>query len=147
MTTIIRHVRHPFDSDACDKVETLIGFLATETLDPMFEEYGDFVTGCSSSFLDAIDAEALGLDRKLTLHVWGNFHTLSAVFDILTDDEAVIAPLVAAIRANKATLAYKVARDERRAYQAERKRRADEIERRAIEAYPHRLAQLRLGRD
>lgn len=119
MPTIIRHIRHPFDQDAEHKLATLLSHLAEQTLEPTFEEYGDFMSECEPSWWEALGDEVAGMDRRLAVHVWGNFHTLSAVFDLITDDEAVIAALALAIRANKSTVAYKEARDARIAYKAE----------------------------
>lgn len=85
--------------------------LRTEVLDPTFERYGNFVYPCER--------------RKGWTKIWGNFETVSHVFDIATDEPAVVARLRKAIRKNQATPAYKVAKAAMRKREAEaRKRRA-----------------------
>jgi len=82
-----------------DSVATLLEMLGTETLDPWFEAYGNFVIGADP----AIPAGQV--------RVWGNFLTVSHMFRIDGTPEEM-APLVAAIRANQATAAYRAARQE-----------------------------------
>lgn len=77
-----------------DSIEVLLGALATETLDPTFEEYGNFVFPA-----DAVTG---------TVRVWGNFLTVSHVFDLAGTPEE-LAPVIAAIRANQQTKAYQTA--------------------------------------
>jgi hypothetical protein len=95
-----------------EDIEKLFERLATTPLNPTFESYGDF----------AHEADPVqGLPGAMFF--FGNFWGLSAVFRILSDDPALIARLTAAIRANKATPAYRAARE---LVRAERKRRAEE---------------------
>jgi len=70
--------------EAPDSVETLLGVLATETIDPTFERYGGGIY-------------YLG-DGKL--HAFGNFLTRSHVFDITGTIEEM-RPLALAIKAAK----------------------------------------------
>lgn len=131
------------------QVEHLHARLTRETLDPTFERYGDFCTVPERSWIEAWTdhpvhgASFAALDRSpgVALHFHGNFWSYSHAFSLVSDDETVIVPLVTAIRANKATVAYKEARDERQAqddYWAvqERRRReeADADARRRVRA-------------
>lgn len=70
-------------------VDELLEVLATETLDRTFEAYGNFV-----------------ISEGGTTRFWGNFHTVSHVFDIETADPDLAARLTAAIQANQQTVAY-----------------------------------------
>lgn len=87
-----------------DSIETLLGVLASETLDPTFEEYGNFAQN----------------EGKGVVRFFGNFFTVSHAFSITSDDEAVCNALVAAIKANQATAAYQNARTERAAERVRR---------------------------
>ena len=84
-----------------ESIEALLARLKSNTLDPTFEEYGNFVeteNGITSFF--------------------GNFFDYSHVFQIETDDAELSGRLTQAIRANQATQAYRIAQ----AAVAERKR-------------------------
>ena len=71
-----------------DSVEKLLEVLKTETLDPKFEKYGNFVTFQNGQ-----------------LHVFGNFVTVSHVFNISgTVDE--MRPLARAIKEAKRRVDY-----------------------------------------
>ncbi len=85
-----------------DTIETLLSVLENNVLDPTFEKYGNFVKeyvpmkwtenneylkGCTSFF--------------------GNFYTLSHVFNIITNDKEIIDRLTDAIGKNQATEEYK----------------------------------------
>jgi hypothetical protein len=100
----------------------LLDTLATQTLDPTFEKYGDFASfnpcravrnpdyrGYGSSAPEWIDGPPLYPNNPGTWRFFGNFHGWSHVFNIDTDDETIIAQLRAAIAANKATPAYEAA--------------------------------------
>lgn len=115
MTTVIEHVNYAFDDLTPHTLETLHALLERYTLDPTFERYGDFVTQ-ASAHLVALHNEkhGSGLDPERTYHVWGNFFDFSGVFSVYTDDEKVLEELLAAIKRNKSTPAYKEARDTRK---------------------------------
>lgn len=49
-------------------------------------------------------------DAPAAVRFWGNFHALSCVFQIDTDEPDIIARLTEAIRANQASPAYQEAR-------------------------------------
>ncbi len=89
-------------------VDELLAALATEALDPRFEEFGGFIDLCPI---------AANSERQLLPDGWvqfhGNFQTVSHVFQIVTNDPAMIAELTAAIRANQASERYAVAKENR----------------------------------
>lgn len=89
-------------------IEALFARLASHTLDPIWEEYGNF----SEKDDPAIDP---GFTR-----FFGNFYDYSHVFQIDSNDPDVVARLTAAIRANQATPAYAKAKAERAAAVAQR---------------------------
>ena len=70
--------------EAPDSIDKLVEVLKGHTLDPRFTEYG-------SNFIVA----DVG-----SVRFFGNFHNLSHVFNIRTDDPAIIAKLTRAIREN-----------------------------------------------
>lgn len=72
-----------------DTIEDLYAVLATETLDPRFEDCGNFITM-----------------EGATAHLFGNFYTVSHVFNLDTDEPETIQRLTSLIRANQATPAY-----------------------------------------
>lgn len=106
--------------EAPDNIEQLLARLQSETLDPMFEEYGNFVSPARKAHHQRdqstgwqhvyTDAGPVYPDHPDALHFWGNFQTYSHVFSIYTDDPALIERLTAAIRANQATDAYQAAK-------------------------------------
>jgi hypothetical protein len=77
-----------------DDLGALFVALATETLEPDFERYGNFAE----------------FDRG-KVRFFGNFRSVSHVFQIVTDDAMTAAALVLAIRANQATARYRKARE------------------------------------
>lgn len=103
-----------------DTIDQLIARLQSETLDPTFEEFGNFVSPArkatrindeSTNWRDKyVDAGPIYPEHPDALHFWGNFLTYSHVFSIYTDDPDVIERLTAAIRANQATEAYQTAK-------------------------------------
>lgn len=107
MSTIIHSNGSKWAGEEPDGIEVLMKRLAEETLDPRFEQYGNFMQNHSALqwLYGAPEWSCLGMVR-----FWGNFLTYSHVFQIDTDDEAVIHPLMAAIKANMATPAYRAAR-------------------------------------
>lgn len=87
-----------------DTKENILKDLAEYILDPVFEEYGNFVympTWC--------DEESVEKYKRLTA-INGNFLTLSHAFSLLTDDEELIKELTEAIRRNQGTEEYKQAK-------------------------------------
>ena len=68
-----------------DTIETLLEVLSEEPLNPVFEEYG-------GAFIE---------DWGAIKHFHGNFLKLSHVFDIRTDDPAIISKLTEAITKNR----------------------------------------------
>lgn len=88
-------------------VDDLLARLATATLDPTFEKYGNFVHRTRA---DGVT------------YFFGNFANYSHVFNINTNDPAVITPLRRAIRENINTAAYAIFRGQ--FYDAEAKRLA-----------------------
>jgi hypothetical protein len=120
MTTIIRSNGSKWAGESPDTLDDLITVLGTHALAAKFEDYGNFVMKCTTTYLDALNGAGANLAPH-ALHFWGNFEELSHVFDVLTDDQEVIDRLVAAIKANKRTPAYYKARDD---WKAEKERRA-----------------------
>lgn len=76
-----------------DTIDKLLEILATEPLDPSFEDYGNFVW-LEDGFW----------------HVFGNFWSVSHVFRIQSRSHEAIASIEAALRANQTTAAYQQAR-------------------------------------
>lgn len=99
-------------------LDELTEVLKSETLDPIFEEYGNFV----SSGPDLVAWDTL---KPLCPPGWvqfhGNFYRTSHVFSIVTNDADVIAELTGLIRANQQSADYAVAKSER-AEQKEKRR-------------------------
>lgn len=72
-------------------INVLFPLLEERTLDPMFEDYGNFIIKMP-----------LG-----TIVFWGNFYGYSHIFRIETDETYLINKLTDAIRKNQDTMAYK----------------------------------------
>lgn len=83
-----------------DAIDDLARVLATNTLDPVFEEYGDFIIRGESG----VHGEVL---------FFGNFLDLSHVFNFYTSDPATIDRLSGLIDANKKTAKYLAAKADR----------------------------------
>jgi hypothetical protein len=79
-----------------DTIEELKEALKNYTLDPIFERYGDFVN--RTPIWD--NPEYKEKYKGCTL-IWGNFLTLSHVFNIVTDDELLIGEIEALVAENK----------------------------------------------
>jgi hypothetical protein len=94
MVTEIRSNGSKWAGESPDGIEVLEHRLRTETLDPTFEKYGNFIR------------KTRGGPWKL----FGNFLTYSHVFNITTYDAALARRLRKLIRANQATEAYQDAR-------------------------------------
>lgn len=84
-----------------DTIERILRYLDTYALDPVFEAYGNFVDA-SPEWLDP------ELARKYAgcTRFWGNFYSVSGVFDVITNDGEIIKRLTAAIRNNQRSAAY-----------------------------------------
>jgi hypothetical protein len=91
-------------------LEVLFKRFSENTLDPMFEDYGNFMKSRPES------GEGVYLFH-------GNFFDYSHTFSVETNDPALIERFVQAIRANKATIAYKEAKQERLQEKDEQQRR------------------------
>ena len=103
-----------------DTKENILKDLAEYILDPVFEEYGNFVympTWC--------DEEAAKKYKGLTA-ISGNFLNLSHAFSLLTDDEELIKELTEAIRKNKKKEKYKQAKIRLMERRLEEKRQYEE---------------------
>lgn len=109
MTTTIHANGSKWLGQEPDSIEKLFERLENNTLDPTFEDYGNFAKNRGAG----------------VVHFWGNFHDVSAVFDIETDDPELVQSLIAAIKANQDTQAYHDAKHAR----AERLARKDWIRR------------------
>lgn len=91
-----------------DTEENILHDLEHYTLDPAFEDYGDFVNR-SPEWLDEIHAEKY----KGCTVISGNFLTLSHAFYLVTDDEGMISRISVAVERNKNTTEYQAARARR----------------------------------
>lgn len=89
-----------------EPIEALFERLTVEPLDPIFEEYGDFID------VAAQNSRGESLYPRGTVDFFGNFHNYSHVFSIASRDAALIERLSMAILANKATPAYAAAKVE-----------------------------------
>lgn len=113
--TVITANGSKWAGDEPDEVEILLERLASEPLDPRFEEYGNFITkdpqGCVSIGRGQYaNTGPLYPEHPGTYSFGGNFLNVSAVFDIDTNDPVLIAKLTKAIRANQKRADYKAAR-------------------------------------
>jgi len=120
---------------APDSIEKLLEVLAEYTLDPSFENYGNFITP------DPVAWDTLKpLYPAGTVSFFGNFRGISHVFNIDTDEPKIIDALTRAIRANQATADYQARKAamqgeldatakelELRKQQRERTRRAQQV--------------------
>lgn len=105
-------------SGAALPIDTLFERLASNTLDPDFERFGNFVSKAHGSVEAGYDHSVtpprllyrdtgpIYPDHPNALSFFGNFFDYSHVFNITTDDPELIERLTAAIRANQATPAY-----------------------------------------
>lgn len=87
-----------------DTKENILKDLAEYTLDPIFEDYGNFVYNPTWE-----DEETAEKYKGLT-YISGNFLTYSHAFRLLTDDTELIDELTTAIRKNQQTEEYKQAK-------------------------------------
>lgn len=87
-----------------DTKENILHDLQNYTLDPVFEEYGNFVYKPTWTNKEAEEK------YKGCTAICGNFLTYSHAFNVYTDDEELIAEFTEAIRKNQATEEYKAAK-------------------------------------
>lgn len=107
--------------EAADSLAVVMCRLETYTLNPIFERYGNFVLPCHGTVFTGfdpttckrifIDTGPLYTDAPYAVRFYGNFHDLSAVFQVDTDDAEVIEAVIHAIRANQRSVAYAEARE------------------------------------
>ena len=103
-----------------DTKENILKDLKLHTLDPVFEEYGNFVYIPTWE-----DEEAAEKYRGLTA-ISGNFLTYSHAFRLLTDDAGLIEELTKAIRKNQETEEYKRVKERLMERKTEEKRQYEE---------------------
>ncbi len=94
----------------------LLEMLASYTLDPRFEEYGNFIDERAISCRDEQPLYPVGYVK-----FWGYFFTISHGFEVITNDPQVVAEITAAIRANQAAPAYADAKKAKTVYERQRK--------------------------
>lgn len=101
--------KHPatWPASQPDTEERIIHYLNTHTLDPIFEDYGDFVD-LNPKWLTPSMARQYGG----CVHFLGNFYDVSGVFDVVTNDPRLFVRLLEAIRRNQKTAAYAAAKAE-----------------------------------
>lgn len=109
-----------------DPIGALLGRLETHTLDPSFEEYGNFASVAHGAIHHRgyddngewterwEDTGPIYADAPYAVNFFGNFFDLSGGFNIVTDDPEIVETLLAAIRTNQATPAYQRAKTTRR---------------------------------
>lgn len=85
MSTTIHSLGSKWYGEEADPIETLFKVLAEHPLSRVFEAYGNFI----------------GPREDGHTGFWGNFHELSCVFNIVTDDPDLVARLTKAIRDNQ----------------------------------------------
>ena len=103
-----------------DTKENIVRDLAEYTLDPVFEEYGNFV------YMPTWEDEQAAEKYKGLTAINGNFLTYSHAFRLLTDDIELIEELTKAIRKNQETEEYKQAKVRLMERKAEEKRQYEE---------------------
>ena len=93
-----------------DSIEDLFAVLAEYMLNPMFEDYGNFIMALYPKLPS----------QKGVVRFWGNFLTVSHVFSIDTDEPELIENLTKAIRLNQERPDYrKFIEDKEKAKQTE----------------------------
>ena len=96
MVTIIHSNGSKWGGQEPDNIERLLAVLADYPLDRSFEAFGNFASR------NAVNRRGKPLDGiPGNYHFFGNFHGLSHVFRITTDDEEIGERLTAAICANQ----------------------------------------------
>lgn len=107
MTEYINEVVNPDKPGSFmkDTKENILHDLEHYTLDPVFEEYGNFVYKPTWMNKEAEER----YDKGCTI-ICGNFETYSHAFRVYTDDEELIKEFTEAIRKNQSTEEYKAAK-------------------------------------
>lgn len=100
-----------------DTKENILKDLEQYTLDPVFEDYGNFI------YIPTWEDEETAEKYKGLTAICGNFLTYSHSFRLLTDDKELIEELATAIRKNQAKEEYKQAKERLLERKAEEKRR------------------------
>lgn len=105
-----------------DSLLILLSLLQNHTLDPTFEDYGNFMVPCRASCKGEFDSESceyayvdLGpmyADAPEAVRFFGNFIDVWHPFNLDTDDSQLIAVLLEAIRKNQQSCDYLDAREE-----------------------------------
>lgn len=90
-----------------DTIERILRYLDAYALDPVFEDYGNFVDASPEWLNPETARKYAGCTR-----FWGNFYAVSGVFDVITNDGEIIERLTAAIRRNQRSAAYASAKAE-----------------------------------
>lgn len=103
-----------------DTKENILKDLKLHTLDPVFEEYGNFV------YIPTWEDEEAAEKYKGLTAISGNFLTYSHAFRLLTDDADLIEELTKAIRENQDTEEYKRAKERLMERKTEEKRQYEE---------------------
>jgi hypothetical protein len=105
--TVVWHVGSPWDPRPEDHgIGHLLFMLTEHTLDPTFEEYGNFVNR-DPGWLTSPAWRPEGMAS-----ISGNFHDYSCAFGLETNHPALIDLLEEAVRHNQASAAYQRARQE-----------------------------------
>jgi hypothetical protein len=109
-----------------DSVERILKDMSEHTLDPTFEDHGDFVDRNPEWDDPSIAKKYAGCTV-----IWGNFWDYSGVFNIITDDQSLIDRISEAVKNNKQRPEYAAARKEvERLRREERERMVKEHEKR-----------------
>ena len=90
-----------------DTIDDLINVLNNHALDPVFENYGNFVNRNPKWSKPEIAEKYQGCTQ-----ISGNFSEISHVFSIITDESEIIEALSEAINKNVATKEYQGLRDD-----------------------------------
>ena len=125
MTEILSRWRNPETpwTEEPDTVDRMLRDIGRETLDPIFEDYGNFVDR-HPEWIGAANAERYAGCTA----IGGNFIGYAAAFRLITDDEALIRRFEEAVAKNKATPEYRAAKQTLEASRAEeRARRVEEL--------------------
>ncbi len=101
MPTIIHSCGSHWHGEAQSSIDDLMAVLETEPLDLKFEQYGNYISPNwgRNGILDPELNEQARRDRMFGF--WGNFANRSFVFNIHTNDRALIRKLGNAIRSNQ----------------------------------------------
>lgn len=87
-----------------DTIEQLLEALENNALDRTFENYGNFIIKCTPEYWEENSRQGFmrGMKHLIgTTHFFGNFYSLSHVFNIRTDEPDIVSKLTKAIRANQ----------------------------------------------